>query len=81
MQSILNNGLPLCLAGVTCYHQLTRTKRIADHDRRREEFRRAQPRIRETEGVIRSLDLMTLNHDDDVDQLSIRHTTCAAKAA
>ncbi|GJT47724.1 hypothetical protein Tco_0973881 [Tanacetum coccineum] len=51
--------------------------KIADHDRRREEMRRAKA---ESVHVIRSADLVVLMGDHD-DKSSVCHTSCIAKAA
>ncbi|KAM0045139.1 hypothetical protein Hdeb2414_s0009g00300661 [Helianthus debilis subsp. tardiflorus] len=46
MQSIFNirsaYGLPLCLSGLTRFHHLSLSTQIADHDRRRNEMKRAK---------------------------------------
>ncbi|PWA44560.1 hypothetical protein CTI12_AA525310 [Artemisia annua] len=72
-------GLPLCLSGVTRHDHLHFSKEIADHDRRREEMRRAKP---ESEHVIRSSDLIhSIGDNDDHDHMSVLNTHCIAKAA
>ncbi|KAJ0714136.1 hypothetical protein HanPI659440_Chr13g0486171 [Helianthus annuus] len=82
MQSIFNirsaYGLPLCLSGVTRFHHLSLSTQIADHDRRRNEMKRAKTENRnvipaeEIDGevteievvMIRSPDLMMFNLDN-----------------
>ncbi|MFS7915972.1 hypothetical protein Hanom_Chr02g00171641 [Helianthus anomalus] len=71
MQSIFNNSFPLCLTGVAYYHQLSSAKRIADHDRKREEIKRAKPDISGIKGEVREND----------DQASLCRASCIAKAA
>ncbi|KAK9079077.1 hypothetical protein SSX86_000747 [Deinandra increscens subsp. villosa] len=91
------SGLPLCLSGVTRHHLLPLSKEIADHDRRREEMKRAKTENRtllpadEIYGevreivALRSSDLVVYNldndDDDDNQSSSIRRTSCTAKAA
>ncbi|KAK1429125.1 hypothetical protein QVD17_11327 [Tagetes erecta] len=83
MQSIFNirtsYGLPICLSGITRHHQLSLSKQIADHDRRREEMKRSRKEngrvvpvneidgeVSEIEAGYRSSDLVSFNLNDDV---------------
>nr|KAJ0211647.1 hypothetical protein LSAT_V11C400217100 [Lactuca sativa] len=86
MQSIMNIsttfGLPLCLSGVTRHHQLSLSREIADHDRRREATKRviSERRSRLTADAIGG-EVSGDDDDDDDDQSSLCINRCPAKAA